>query len=315
MVRDRFSIVLLLCGMVVPAAYADLPLTIEELLTAERRWRADVNLVYANSDRREVDSLFGTIQLGPGQFITLPVSVAQTRQNTDFLVLSIGARYGMSLNTELYSRVSALGQDVRSINVDGASSESNQQFADAWIGVNHRFSSDNDTPALLGFFEVALVENAAGEGNEFVYGKTAMAGFTTYRTTDPLVLALTAGYRYGAERKLDKVDIDPGDLIFINPNIAFAVNHEVTLTSGLQWRWQQRDRVDNQDQGIRTTQTKMEFGLGYAWSRRLTLLANSRADVTGDSGVEMGATFLYKFPSHFSDRHEYKGGDDSMNDQ
>jgi len=162
------------------------------------------------------------------------------------------------------------------------------------------------------FFEIALVENAAGEGNELVYGKTAMAGFTTYRTTDPLVLSLTAGYRYSAERKLDKVDIDPGDLIFINPNIAFAVNHEVTLTSGLQWRWQQLDRVDNQDQGIRITQTKVGFGLGYAWSKHLTLLANSRADVTGDSGVEIGVTFLYKFSSSFSNKHEHKGGDDGM---
>ena len=313
MIRDRSSAALLLCIMVVPTAYADLPLTIEELLTAEQRWRADVNLVYANSDRRDVDPLFGTIQLGPGQFITIPVAVSQARQNTDFLALSIGARYGMSLNTELYSRVSALGQDMRTLDVNGASSESDQQFADAWMGINHRFSDDDATPALLGFFELALAENSVGRGNKLAYGKTAMAGFTTYRATDPLVLSLTAGYRYSAERKIDRLDVDPGDLFFINPNIAFAVNHEVTLTSGLQWRWQQRDRVDNQDQGIRTTQTKMEFGLGYAWNKRLTLQANSRADITGDSGVEIGMTFLYKFPGHFSNKYEHKGGDDSIN--
>ncbi len=314
MIRDRLLAALLLCVMVVPTASADLPLTIEELLTAERRWRADVNLVYTNSDRRDVDSRFGTIQIGPGQFITIPVSVGQARQNTDFLALSVGARYGMSLNTELYSRVSALGQDIRTLNVDGAFSDSDQQFADAWMGVNHRFSDDNDTPALLGFFELALVENTAGQGNNLAYGKTAMAGITTYRAIDPLVLSLTAGYRYSLERRVEDLEIDPGDLLFINPSIAFAVNHEITLTGGLQWRWQERDRLNNQDQGIRTTQTKMEFGLGYAWSRRLTLLANSRADVTGDSGIEIGVTFLYKFPSHFAEKHEHKGGDANIND-
>jgi len=66
---------LLLCLCILPKAHADLPLTIEELLTAEKRWRADVNFVYANSDRRNVDSRFDTIQIGPGQYISVPVVV------------------------------------------------------------------------------------------------------------------------------------------------------------------------------------------------------------------------------------------------
>jgi len=313
MIRDRLLVAALPCVLVVPTVSADLPLTIEELLTAERRWRADVNLVYANSDRRDIDSRFGAIQVGPGQFITIPVSVGQARQNTDFLALSIGARYGMRLNTELYGRVSALSQDTRTLDADGAMSDSEQQFADAWMGINHRFSGDNDTPALLGFFELALVENTAGQGSNLAYGRTAMAGITTYRAIDPLVLSLTAGYRYSLERRVEGLDIDPGDLLFINPNIAFAVNHEITLTGGLQWRWQERDRLSNQEQGIRTTRTQMEFGLGYAWSKRLTLLATSRADVTGDSGVETGVTFLYKFPGRFSKNHEHEGGDADTN--
>jgi hypothetical protein len=70
---------LLLFGCVLPTAYADLPLTIEDLLTAEKRWRTDVNLVYANSDRRNVDSRYGTIQTGPGQFISVPIAVGQAR--------------------------------------------------------------------------------------------------------------------------------------------------------------------------------------------------------------------------------------------
>jgi len=310
MIKDRLLTALLLCVFVAPiTTYADLPLTIEDLLTAERRWRADVNLVYANIDRRDVESLFTTIQLGPGQFINVPVSVTQARQNTDILALSIGLRYGMSLNTEIYSRISGVYQNYRTLNAEGASSDRDQKFTDAWLGINHRFSEDNETPALLGFAEVALAENVAGEGTEFEYGKAGMAGITTYRAIDPLVLSLTTGYRYSSELVVQNQSIDTGDIFFINPSIAFAVNHEVTMTSGLQWRWQQQDSVDNQDQGIRTTQTKMEFGMGYAWSKRTTLQIISRADITGDSGAEISMTFLYKFPSHFSKKHEEKGGE------
>jgi len=308
MIKDRFLAALLLSTAVVSTAYADLPLTIEDLLTAEKRWRADVNFVYANSDRRNVDSLYSTIQIGPTQFITIPVSVGQARQNSDVLALSLGARYGMSLDTELYSRVSGLSQSTRTFNNEGPSSDSGEKFTDAWFGINHRFSNDNDTPALLGFAELALAENVASEGRDLVHGKTAMVGITTYRATDPLVLSLTTGYRYSMEREVENQDIDPGDLFFLNPSIAFAVNHEVTLTSGLQMRWQQLDRVDNQDQGIRTTQTKMEIGMGYAWSKRTTVQVNTRMDISGDSGSEIGITFLYKFPSRFSIENSETGG-------
>jgi hypothetical protein len=306
---------LLLCTCALSTAYADLPLTIEELLTAEKRWRADVNLVYANSDRRNVDSRYGTIQVGPGQFISVPVAVGQARQNMDLLALSSGLRYGLSLDTELYGRLGAVAQSVRTLDADGPASDSSEKFSDGWVGVNHRLANDAETPALLAFAELAIAENVAAEGNELVHAKSAMIGFTTYRATDPLVLSLTSGYRHNAAHDVGSQRINPGDLLFINPTIGFAVNHEVTLTSGLQWRWQQRDAVDGDYQGIRTTKTQMEFGMGYAWSKQLTLQVNSRSDITGDSGAEVGLTFLYKFPSRFSvekhktiDQHN-KGGE------
>lgn len=309
MIKERSLIAVLLCASIAPAAYADLPLTIEELLTAEKRWRADVGIVYANSDRRNVDSRFNTIQIGPGQYISVPVVVGQARQNMDLFALSSSVRYGLSLDTELYGRLGAVAQSVRTLDADGPASDSSEKFSDGWIGVNHRLANDADTPALLAFIELAVDENVAAEGNELAHGKSAMIGLTTYRATDPLVLSLTTGYRYNAMRDVGGQRIDPGDLLFINPSIGFAVNHEVTLTSGLQWRWQQRDEVDGQYLGIRTTKTQLELGMGYAWSKQLTLQVNSRSDVTGDGGAEIGVTFLYKFPSRFLFNDKQKGGE------
>lgn len=305
MLKDRLITALLLIALVIPVAHADLPLTIENLLTAERRWRADINLVYANSDRRNVDSLFTTLQLGPSQFISVPVSVSQARQNTDILALSIGVRYGLNLKTELYSRISGIGQNTRTFSVSGTSRENTQKFGDVWFGVNHRFSEDNATPALLGFAEVALAENVAAEGSELKYGKAGLLGITIYRVIDPLVLTLTTGYRYSADITVQDQRINSGDILFLNPGIAFAVNHKVTLTQGLQWRWQQRSQINGQSQGIFITQSKLALGIGYAWSKQTTVQIDSRADISGNSGAEISMTVLYKFPSRLSRKHEH----------
>lgn len=309
MVNKRLIAMTVLLGIAIPPAYADLPLTIENLLTAEKRWRADVNFVFSNSDNKNIDSRYGTIQLGPTQFITLPYSVETSRKNLDVFALSVGARYGLSLDTELYTRVSGISQNTRSISVDGPSSDTNNKFADAWVGSNHRFSNDNETPALLGFIELALAENIASTGRDLVYGKAMMLGITTYRAIDPLVLSLTTGYHYSAEREIKSQIINPGDFLYINPSIAFAVNHEVTLTSGAQMRWQQRSRIDNQAHDIRTSQTKMELGLGYAWSKKTTIHVNTRFEVSGDGGSEFGMTFVYKLPSQLTiDNDNTNGG-------
>ena len=50
-------------------ALADLPLTVEDLLTAQNRYRLEFGVNYANSDRRNIDSQFDLIQTGSGSFV------------------------------------------------------------------------------------------------------------------------------------------------------------------------------------------------------------------------------------------------------
>ena len=277
-------------------AHADLPLTVENLLTEANRWRIEMGVTYAGSDQRNIDARFTTLQTGPSQFITLPAIVGTARQNRDTLILTPGLRYGLSLNTELYTRFSAIFDDTRTLNLGGGQHRFTRKLSDAQLGINHRFSDDNRTPAFLGFLEIALAENAALSGNDWSYGRSGLIGFTTYRSTDPIVLALTSGYRFSLERNTAGVTVDPGDLLFLNPSIAFAVNNEITLTTGLQWQWQQQEAVNDIETGIRTTRSQIELGLGYSWSRQTTLQLNTRADVTGDSGAQISLSWIYKVP-------------------
>ena len=166
---------------------------------------------------------------------------------------------------------------------------------DLALGVNHQFSSDNDTPALLGFAENLVVENTAKNKSDFVHGKTGKIGFTTYRGIDPVFLSLTAGYRYAASREINEQSVNPGDVLFINPNLAFAINNEVTLTSGVKFRFKGKHKVDNLAQGMRTSETNLNFGIGYAASKKLTYVFNIGADISGNNGTKAGFNILYKF--------------------
>lgn len=295
---ERFAwkaVTTLMALCVVMTARADLPLTVEDLLTAKGRYRIEADLVFANSNRRQTTSALQTIQAGGGQFIQLPVSLGDTRHNADVFATTLGFRYGLSLETELYTRLTGTSSTVRSDNASGASTESAHAVNDWTVGINHRFSDDNDTPALLAFIQAALAENTRKEGADYVHGKTWQIGFTTYRTIDPLVLSLTGGYRRAGNRETEGVHLDPGDLLWLNPSVGFAVNTEVTLTGGLQLRWKGKDRSDGNAVGTDTSQTRLELGLGYAASKRLTLRLNTRMDISGDEGAEVGLNLIYKF--------------------
>ena len=281
--------------LVATPCWADLPLTIEYLLTEKQEFRFELGLNYANSDRNNVNTRFDLVQTGTGNFVLLPVDVSNQRQNSDILALTLGTRYGITAKTEIYSRLTATADDVRTQNVAETDSRSSQQLNDLVFGVNHQFSPDNDTSALLGFAEMSVAENMATDKSDFVHGKTGQIGFTTYRSIDPVVLSLTAGYRYAASREVNRQFVDPGDLLFINPSLGFAINNEVTVTGGVQFKFRGKDKIDGSGAGIRTSQTDLDFGVGYAASENLTLNFNVRADISSDNGAQAGFNVLYKF--------------------
>jgi hypothetical protein len=54
------------------SAYADLPLSVEDLLTAQNRWRFDLGAVYANSERVGAQSgQMILVQTGPASFVKI----------------------------------------------------------------------------------------------------------------------------------------------------------------------------------------------------------------------------------------------------
>lgn len=276
------------------ASWADLPLTTEDLLTNKNELRLEFLVNYVNSDRRNVNTRFDLVQTGTDSFVLLPVNVSSQRQNSDIAVFTLGARYGVTSKTEIYNRIIATIDNTRFQSEVETDSRSSEQWNDFVLGINHQLSADNDTPALLVFAEISVLENSATNGTDIVYGKSGQLGFTTYRSIDPVVLSLTTGYRYAGRRDIDGQSVDPGDLFFINPSLGFAINNEVTVTGGVQFNFRGDDEVEGERIGIRTSQTDLDFGVGYSVGEKITLNFNVRTDISSDSGAQAGFNVLYK---------------------
>jgi len=133
----------LLCGPAVSPALADLPLTVEDLITDKGKFKLDLSLAYANQDRQGVSTGEPIdIQIGPTAFVTLPTAIGTRIGNSDTLVATLGLRYGLTAKTEIYARASGLTSHQRTSGVTGTASSRESRFADAWVGVNRQFRAN-----------------------------------------------------------------------------------------------------------------------------------------------------------------------------
>ncbi len=116
---------------------AELPLTIENIITSENKLKLDLSISYSNLELQGVQASDNVlIQTGTTSFVSVPSKVGQTKINSDILIANIGARYGLRDNLEGYFRMNYLYTDNRITNLSGTSSQSDSKLADVWAGVN-----------------------------------------------------------------------------------------------------------------------------------------------------------------------------------
>lgn len=200
-------------------------------------------------------------------------------------------RYGFTHNTEFITRASFIHNNARHSTPADPSNNSENRFADAWLGINTQFKKDNDNPALLGFVEVALYERHKTNHAAF---KSWLFGLTTYHAIDPIVLSLTLAYRFNQTRQDNNINYKPGNLLLINPQLAFAVNDRVTLTSGMQWTHHQAD-TNHQQQTWQRTSTDLLIGMGFGLSKESTMNFTVKTNISGRSGADLRLSWLHTF--------------------
>ena len=272
-------------------AWADLPLTVENLITDKGKIKLDLSLSYANADRQGVSTAAPiSVQVSPTSFVTLPTQIGEHVDNSDIAVAALGLRYGLTAKAEVYARLSGLSSRRRSSGLGGSATSSQSGFADAWAGANYQFKKDDDGPAVLGFAEIALREKHRRRSASF---KSAMLGATTYKAIDPVVFSLSGAYRFNQGRQDGAQSYQPGSLLLLNPGVAFAVNDRVTLSTGAQWTRRQADRFGGQSQGLARTATDLLIGVGYGFAKDSILNTTFKVNASGRSGAELRMSWLY----------------------
>ena len=174
---------------------------------------------------------FATIQTGTGTLVSVPVGLGTSRREAETLVGTTAVRYGLTSRSELFARGSAVYTHTRT--TDGitglTTAVDDARFLRVVAGVNYQFLEEGKRPGLVGFADVALSENVAFTGSEFVFARSGMVGLTAYKVIDPVVLSLTGGWRPAFSRDVSGIRVDPRDILFLAPALSFAVNNEVTL--------------------------------------------------------------------------------------
>lgn len=270
------------------AAFVDLPLSIEDLLTDKGKLKLEASLGYVNSESRRAEPAAPVyIQTGSASFVPVPTGIQENGRNSELIAATLGLRYGLTGRTDLYGSGSYVLREERSFDGETAQSSKSRSrnLSDVSLGISHTFLQDGKNPALIGFIESTVYEKSRGKAAS---GKSWLIGATTYKAVDPVVLSLTAAYRFNGSKTLsDGLKYQAGNYWLVNPNIAFAANDRISLTGGIQWIGAQPDRLDGQKESARNTATYAQLGAGYGFSKATSLNASARFNISGQNSAEL----------------------------
>lgn len=119
-------------------AHADLPLSLEELVTDKGKFKLDSNLSYINreiSQKEFAAPLY--IQTTNNNLVAVPTILNDTDSNSDVIVGTVGLRYGLTGKTDVYASASHLWRSEREFNGSGSLKNRDRQFSDVSLGVSH----------------------------------------------------------------------------------------------------------------------------------------------------------------------------------
>lgn len=296
------------------SAFADLPLTVEDLIADKNRFKLETSLNYVNQNSSNLTSQGSNlVDLGNGRFVSIPNSITQGKTNTDTLIGTIGLRYGVSDSLEIGIKTNGIYNQQRTDVSGKTDNQSDARLKDLVLTTQYQLTKDNKKiPDSLLFAEVSAYDKTQGFKPKNI--SSALVGGTVYTVNDPIVLSLTGSYLYNSKRDYENLQdfnktVDVGDVVALDGQIGFAVNPDITLTTGVGWQLQQEDKLNSVKVGANHTQTNLSLGLAYALTERSNLTANIRTNISGDGGSMLSvslSTKLGKLPPPLSEKYRQK---------
>lgn len=274
-------------------AHADLPLSLEELLTDKGKLKLESSISYVNTERSQTQFANPIyVQTSATNFVAVPTAINETDSNSDIVVGTVGLRYGLTGKTDIYGNTNYLWRSDRQFNDSGSLKKRDNNLSDFSLGVSHTFMQDGKNPALIGFLETLVYEKSQDKKS---FGKSWVVGATTYKAIDPVVLSLTATYRHNLKKNIDGNSYKSGNYFMLNPSISFAANDKISLTGGVQWLNAQADTQNGKKLSARNTSTYAHAGIGYGITKDTALNASVRWKASGQSTSELKLGLTYNF--------------------
>lgn len=291
----------------------------------------ETGVSYSHSDRRQL-TLEGFLALDA---IFLG-NIKLDRIKSDIVQLDVTGRYGVTdrLQFDFNAPFLYRNSTFESSGVGGSASTlgerdvSNADIGDVSAGAYYRLFPETPTrpdivlnvrvkaptgkdPYGIKFTKVGDVSapNDLPTGNGLWSLST---GLTFVKTIDPAILFANIGYSHNFSRKFsdisgtpgDKVagEIDLGDSYQLGGGLAFALNDRMSTSMSYSHRFSQKARIKqagagwNSVTGSDASAGSLNFGVTYAMSDKLSMVANVGMGVTPDApDVTVGIKFPYNF--------------------
>lgn len=95
-------------------AHADLPLSLEELLTDKGKLKLESSISYVNTERSQTQFANPIyVQTSATNFVAVPTAINETDSNRDIVVGTVGLRYGLTGKTDIYGNTNYLWRSDR----------------------------------------------------------------------------------------------------------------------------------------------------------------------------------------------------------
>lgn len=252
-------------------SHADLPLTVENLISDKGRFTTELGMIYGNSKINNTKlGGYVPVQVSESSFINIPTNINNEQLQNEYLVTTLGLKYGLMKDLDISLRTNFLYTSNRPLNIN--SNQESQKYtdvSDVTIGLNYQLLQDSKYPALVAFLETSILEKNKKESSNFSSWST---GVTTYRSYDPIVLSLTTGYKHNLKRNINtEGEYKPADLFFFNPQIAFSANDRISLIAGLTFKALNEQKINSIVVEKKRNNIDYNFGVGLGLDNKSNL--------------------------------------------
>lgn len=233
----------ILASMITSASYANLPLKIEDLNAYENKFKLDFGINYFNQSKSSFKNKgFDWADLGNGRGINIPAPISEAITNIDKIIGKLGLAYGISNRWEIGVNTAGFWQQSRFQIDNNLQNQTSINWQDINLTTQFQLIKNHENlPDSLLFAEISTFDRTKGLNQQFF--SSFLLGTTIYHTNDPIAFGLTGAYLWQRNRTINDKTISLGNALNLSANAGFAVNPDITLTTGINWQYKKVIRL------------------------------------------------------------------------